>query len=65
MNYEVSGEPIKNYLAENNITAQEFCKKFDLKTNTYNNIVHGKKVKLTALFVLAQKMNLSLNDFLK
>lgn len=64
MEYKVTGEPIKNYMAENNVSAEEFCQKFDIKDYTFNSILNGKKVKLTTLFVLAHKMNLSLNSFL-
>ncbi|MBO4251945.1 MAG: hypothetical protein J5911_04735 [Clostridia bacterium] len=64
MIYKVHGNAIKNYVTTNGITAEEFCDKFDLPTNTYKNIMAGKKVKLTTLFVLSQKMHLSLNSFL-
>ena len=64
MEFKVSGDPIRNYMAENNVSAEEFCKKFDINAYTFNNIVNGKKVKLTTLFVLAHKMDLSLNSFL-
>ena len=64
MEYTVHGQAIKDYMSENNITKEEFCKRFDLHVNTYRDIMHGKKVKLTTLFVLAHKMNLSLNSFL-
>ena len=64
MEYQVKNNAIKDYLSENNITAEEFCKRFDLPANTYKNIMREKKVPLTALFVLAGKMKLSLNSFL-
>ena len=64
MFYKVTPKPINDYLTENDITAKEFCEKFELETNTVKKIIHGEKVGLTKLFVLAHKMNLSLNDFL-
>ena len=64
MEYHVHGNAIKEYIARNDIIAAEFCKRFALPVNTYKNIIRGKKVPLTALFVLSHKMNLSLNSFL-
>ena len=64
MVYQVNGSTLVNYVKENNLTAYEFCKKFGIKTATYNQILHNKKVPLTTLFVLSHKMNLSLNSFL-
>ena len=64
MFYKVTPKPINDYLAENDISAKEFCEKLELETNTVKKIIRGEKVGLTKLFVLAHKMNLSLNDFL-
>ena len=64
MEYTVRGTEIENYVSEHGITAYEFCKKFDIDVRTYDKIVCGEKVKLTTLLVLANKMGLSLNDFL-
>ena len=64
MIYQVNGSALVNYVKENNLTAYEFCKKFGIKTHTFNKILHGKKVPLTTLFILSHKMNLSLNSFL-
>ena len=64
MNYTVKGNAIENYVKKENISAYEFCKRFNLDVKTYDKIVCGKKVKLTTLFVLANKMQLSLNAFL-
>ena len=64
MDYIVKGTAMENYMSAHGITAYEFCKKFDIDVKTYDKIVRGEKVKLTTLFVLAHKMDLSLNDFL-
>lgn len=64
MNYTVKGTVIENYVSENRISAYEFCKRFNIDVKTYDKILRGEKVKLTTLFVLAHKMNLSLNSFL-
>ena len=64
MEYDITSKPIEDYMTENGISAEEFRIKFDLNTTTYDKIMRGEKVGLTKIFVLAHKMNLSLNDFL-
>lgn len=64
MKYTVDGTALIEFVKDNNLTAYEFCKKYDVKISTFNKIVHGKKVPLTTLFILSHKINLSLNDFL-
>lgn len=64
MDYIVKGTAIENYVSEHGISAYDFCKKFDIDVKTYDKIVRGEKVKIETLFVLAHKMDLSLNNFL-
>ena len=64
MEYDITSKPIEDYMTKNGISAEEFRIKFDLNTTTYDKIMRGEKVGLTKIFVLAHKMNLSLNDFL-
>ena len=64
MTYTITGKPIEDYLEKNGLEKKAFMLKFDLNPTTYGKIMRGEKVSLTKIFILAHKMNLSINDFL-